>query len=216
MKITLWCAAPERHRGTPHFAFSATVTRRAAAKALTGLSPACVHIPSRSDGRISPYVRGCRGDRAARPAHRDRHYPDQPPGTGQCRARAATGGTAAEDPGSARGPSRPGSSSPSLRALLAGTSSTARLNSAGTTPAPSPVAYPPPPNPWLTRHRSPSVADVHPPFLRPRPLPGRGTAVLHTPGISRPGTRLPLAAKRCSVLNSKPQPELEPPYGIEP
>jgi hypothetical protein len=50
----------------------------------------------------------------------------------------------------------------------------------------------------------------------PGPVSGRGTAVLRTPGILWPDTRLTLAANRYSVLNSKPQPELEPPYGIEP
>ena len=58
-------------------------------------TPACVHLRSRPDGRLFPCVRCCRGDRAARPARRDRHHPGQPPGTGRCCARAARGGTAA-------------------------------------------------------------------------------------------------------------------------
>ena len=70
---------------------------RRPASAEAGHPPACVHLRSRPDGRLFPCVRGCRGDRAARPAHRDRHYPGQPPGTGRCRARAARDGTAARD-----------------------------------------------------------------------------------------------------------------------
>ena len=57
-------------------------------------TPARVHLRSRPDGRLFPCVPGCRRDRAARPAHRDRHYPGPPPGPVRCRARAARGGTA--------------------------------------------------------------------------------------------------------------------------
>ena len=60
-----------------------------------GTPPACVHLQSRPDRRLFPWVPGCRGDRAARPAHRDRHYPRQPSGTVRCRTRAARGGIAA-------------------------------------------------------------------------------------------------------------------------
>jgi hypothetical protein len=42
-----------------------------------GLRPATI-TPWRS---AFPRVRCCRGDRAARPAHRDRHHPGPPPGT---------------------------------------------------------------------------------------------------------------------------------------
>ena len=69
--------------------------RRRAAIAEAGHHPAGVYLRSRPDGRLFPCVRCCRGDRAARPAHRDRHHPGQPPGTGRWRARAARGGTAA-------------------------------------------------------------------------------------------------------------------------
>ena len=62
-----------------------------------GHSPARVHLRSRPDGRLFPCVRCCRGDRAGRRAHRDRHHPGPPPGTVRCRARAARGGTAARD-----------------------------------------------------------------------------------------------------------------------
>ena len=60
-----------------------------------GHTPACVHLPSRPDGRLFPCVPCCRGDRAARPAHRGRHHPGPPPGPVRCRARPARGGTAA-------------------------------------------------------------------------------------------------------------------------
>jgi MFS family permease len=68
---------------------------RGPAVAEAGHTPAGVHLRSRPDGRLFPCVPCCRGDRPARPAHRDRHHPGPPPGPGRCRARAATGGTAA-------------------------------------------------------------------------------------------------------------------------
>jgi hypothetical protein len=69
--------------------------RRRASHCRSRASPACVHLRSGLDGRLFPCVPGCRGNWAARPAHCDRHYPSQPPGTGRCRARVARGGITA-------------------------------------------------------------------------------------------------------------------------
>ena len=93
--IGLHCSAPSpgRPSRTASGPRSRTGPRKPPAEA--GHAPARVHLRSRPDGRLFPWVPCCRGDRAARPAHRDRHHPGPPPGTGRCRARAARGGTAA-------------------------------------------------------------------------------------------------------------------------
>ena len=131
---------PSRTASGPRSRTRRRPPRRRAGHCRSRAHPPCVHLRSRPDGRLFPCVRYCRGDRAARPAHRDRHHPGPPPGPVRCRARGARGGTAARGRPRLCSSTRTEPPSP-RRPVLAGSASrhviTTWGKSAGTTPAPS-------------------------------------------------------------------------------